>query len=33
VVQNGKVVFSHSAYSSGDEEELEELLKKLTGKK
>ncbi len=32
VVQNGKVVFSHSAYSSGDEEELEELLKKLTGK-
>jgi hypothetical protein len=26
------VVFSHSAYSSGDEEELEELLKKLTGK-
>lgn len=32
VVMNGKVVFSHSAYSSGDEDELEELLKKLTGK-
>ncbi|MBU3699338.1 MAG: TlpA family protein disulfide reductase [Candidatus Kapabacteria bacterium] len=32
VIQNGKVVFSHSAYSSGDEEELEQLLKKLTGK-
>jgi hypothetical protein len=29
---NGKVVFSHSAYSAGDEDELEELLKKLTGK-
>jgi peroxiredoxin len=32
VVMNGKVVFSHSAYSAGDEDELEELLKKLTGK-
>lgn len=31
IVQNGKVVFSHSAYSPGDEDELEELLKKLTG--
>jgi thiol-disulfide isomerase/thioredoxin len=32
VVMTGKVVFSHSAYSSGDEDELEELFKKLTGK-
>ena len=32
VVMNGKVVFSHSAYSAGDEDELEDLLKKLTGK-
>ena len=32
VIMNGKVVFSHSAYSPGDEDELEELLKKLTGK-
>lgn len=32
VVMNGKVVFSHSAYSPGDEDELEALLKKLTGK-
>ena len=31
VIHNGKIVFSHSAYSSGDEEELEELLKKLSG--
>jgi hypothetical protein len=29
---NGKVVFSHAAYTAGDEEELEELLKKLSGK-
>jgi len=32
VVVNGKVVFSHSAYSAGDEDEMEALLKKLTGK-
>ncbi|MCX6140974.1 MAG: redoxin domain-containing protein [Candidatus Kapabacteria bacterium] len=32
VIMNGKVVFSHSAYSPGDEDELEALLKKLTGK-
>lgn len=32
VIYNGKIVFSHAAYSSGDEEEVEELLKKLTGK-
>ncbi len=32
VVHNGKVVFSHAAYTAGDEEEVEDLLKKLTGK-
>ena len=32
VIMNGKVVFSHAAYTAGDEEELEELLKKLSGK-
>lgn len=32
VLMNGKVVFSHAAYTPGDEEELEELLKKLSGK-
>lgn len=32
VIVNGKVVFSHAAYTPGDEEELEELLKKLSGK-
>ena len=32
IIMNGKVVFSHAAYTPGDEEELEELLKKLSGK-
>lgn len=32
IVQNGEVVWQHSAYAAGDEEEVEEQLKKLTGK-
>lgn len=31
VVKNGQVVFSHSAYAPGDEDELEALLEKLSG--
>lgn len=33
IVMNGKIVFSHSAYSAGDEHHVEEELKKLTGAK
>jgi hypothetical protein len=29
---SGKIVYAHSGYSPGDEIELEEQLKKLTGK-
>jgi len=32
LVKNGTIVWQHSAYSAGDEDDLEEELKKLTGK-
>ena len=31
IVQNGKVVWSHSAFAPGDEEDIEEELRKLVG--
>lgn len=32
LVMNGKVVWQHTAYSSGDEEDLEQEIRKLLGK-